>query len=81
MWRKGIGRGMCGLNSPRLISLGFAVVTNQQIAQMVIMVMLFVGVTGIGTVALYRAKRPGWWLPIVVLAFIFLWPFAKRALG
>lgn len=48
---------------------------------MVIMVALLVGVTGVGTVALYRARRPGWWLPIVVLLFLFLWPFAKRALG
>jgi hypothetical protein len=63
------------------MSSRFAVVTNAQIAQLVVMVALFVGVTGIGTVALYRAKRPGWWLPIVVLLFIFLWPLAKRALG
>lgn len=55
--------------------------TTAQIVQMVIMVVLLVGVTGVSTVALYKARRPGWWLPIVGLLVIFLWPLIKAALG
>ncbi|NLY26376.1 MAG: hypothetical protein GX049_02325 [Alcaligenaceae bacterium] len=53
---------------------------NSQLIQAVVMGALLVGITGVGCVALYRAGRPGWWLPLVFMVFLFAWPFMKTAL-
>ncbi|NYT24172.1 hypothetical protein H0A73_11200 [Alcaligenaceae bacterium] len=51
-----------------------------EVLQLVIMAGIFLAITVVGSVALYRAGRPGWWLPIVFMALLFGWPFLQRQL-
>jgi hypothetical protein len=53
---------------------------SPEIIQMVIMAAIFLAITAVGSVALYRAGRPGWWLPIVFMLLLFAWPFVQRQL-
>lgn len=53
---------------------------SSEIIQLVVMVAIFFAITAVGSVALYRAGRPGWWLPIVFMVVIIGWPFLKQAL-
>lgn len=54
---------------------------SAEMIQLVVMVGLFLVITVVGSVALYRAGRPGWWLPILFMALLFGWPFIRQALG
>lgn len=53
---------------------------SAEMIQLVVMVGLFVGITAVGSFALYRAGRPGWWLPILFMLILFAWPYFKRTL-
>lgn len=53
---------------------------NSQLVELIVMSVLLITITVVGSVALYRAKRPGWWLPIVVMLFLFGWPWVKNIL-
>ena len=46
-----------------------------------VMAGLFLLITVVGSVALYRAGRPGWWLPIVFMVLLFGWPFVRQLMG
>ncbi|NLC37075.1 MAG: hypothetical protein GX772_11650 [Alcaligenaceae bacterium] len=52
-----------------------------EMIQLVVMAGLFLVITLVGSVALYRAGRPGWWLPVVFMILLFGWPLARQALG
>jgi len=54
---------------------------SAEMLQLVVMVGIFLAITGVGSVALYRAGRPGWWLPIVFMVLLFGWPFLQRQFG
>lgn len=53
---------------------------SSEMIQLLVMVGLFLAITIVGSVALYRAGRPGWWLPIVFMVILFGWPWVQRAL-
>lgn len=54
--------------------------SSSELIQLVVMVAIFFAITAVGSIALYRAGRPGWWLPIVFMVVIIGWPFLKQAL-
>ena len=51
---------------------------SAEMLELVMMVGLFLVITVVGTVALYRAGRPGWWLPLVFMVLLFGWPYVTR---
>lgn len=53
---------------------------SSEMIQLIVMVGLFLAITLVGSVALYRAGRPGWWLPIVFMVILFGWPWVQRTL-
>ena len=54
---------------------------NPDLVQVIVMLVIFVIITAVGSYSLYRAGRPGWWLPIVFFLIVFGWPFVKPMLG
>lgn len=54
---------------------------SAEMLELVMMAGLFLIITLVGTVALYRAGRPGWWLPIVFMVLILGWPYLMRILS
>lgn len=54
---------------------------SPEIIQLAVMAAIFLVITVVGSVALYRAGRPGWWLPIVFMALLFGWPFLQQRLS
>jgi len=54
---------------------------SAEMLQLVIMVRIFLAITIVGSVVLYRAGRPGWWLPIVFMVVLFGWPFLRQQLS
>lgn len=52
---------------------------SAEMLELVVMVGIFLVITVVGSVALYRAGRPGWWLPIVFMVLLLGWPFVQRA--
>jgi len=53
---------------------------SAEMIQLVIMAGILVAITVVGSVALYRAGRPGWWLPIVFMLLLFGWPLLQQRL-
>lgn len=53
---------------------------SSEMIQLLVMAGLFLLITVVGSVALYRAGRPGWWLPIVFMVLLFGWPWVQRLL-
>ena len=51
---------------------------SNDMIELVVMVGIFLIITVVGSVALYRAGRPGWWLPIVFMVLLFGWPFLMK---
>jgi len=49
--------------------------------QLLVMGAIFLTITIVGSVALYRAGRPGWWLPILFMLILFGWPLVRQQLG
>ncbi len=54
---------------------------SADLIQLVVMTGIFLVITIVGSVALYRAGRPGWWLPIVFMIVLFGWPFLREAIS
>ena len=50
---------------------------SAEMLELVIMAGIFLLITVVGSVALYRTGRPGWWLPIVFMVLVFGWPLLK----
>lgn len=48
-----------------------------EMIEMVVMLGLFLLITAVGSIALYRAGRPGWWLPIAFMV-LFGWPYVMK---
>ncbi|WP_158238588.1 hypothetical protein [Pollutimonas subterranea] len=53
---------------------------SAEMVQLLVMAAIFLIITAVGSVALYRAGRPGWWLPVVFLALILGWPLLQQKL-
>ena len=53
---------------------------SSETIQLMIMAAIFLAITVVGSVALYRAGRPGWWLPIVFMVLLFGWPLLQQRL-
>lgn len=51
---------------------------SNDMIELVVMVGIFLIITVVGSVALYRAGRPGWWLPIVFMVLLFGWPILMK---
>lgn len=45
-----------------------------EMIELIAMAGLFLVITLVGSVALYRAGRPGWWLPILFMLILLGWP-------
>lgn len=54
---------------------------SPELIQLLVMLVIFTIITIIGSVVLYRAGRPGWWLPILFFFIVFGWPFIRPMLG
>lgn len=51
---------------------------SAEMLELFVMLGLFLLITAVGSVALYRAGRPGWWLPIVFMVLLLGWPYVMR---
>jgi len=51
---------------------------SAEMIQLGIMAGIFLLITVVGSTALYRAGRPGWWLPIVFMVLLFGWPLLRQ---
>jgi hypothetical protein len=54
---------------------------SAEMVQLLVTAAIFLIITVVGSVSLYRAGRPGWWLPIVFMVLILGWPLLQQKLA